>query len=63
MTTVSTKPSHYLPHDPGALGTARGEAARNESRTRQVDSTLDDSFPASDPPSWTGVISRVKALS
>ena len=25
----------------------------NESRSKAVDDTLDDSFPASDPPSWT----------
>jgi hypothetical protein len=63
MAKASDRLPQHLPHDPGALGTVRGEGARNASRTRQVDSTLDDSFPASDPPSWTGVISRLKALS
>jgi hypothetical protein len=32
---------------------------RDEDLTRLVDSTLEDSFPASDPPSWTASVARL----
>jgi hypothetical protein len=50
----------------------RGARARHRKRSADrvrrsgsfaTDQVLDDSFPASDPPSWTGAISRVAATS
>jgi hypothetical protein len=35
------------------------ESGREQRPTANVDQVLDDSFPASDPPSWTSSISRV----
>lgn len=34
-----------------------------EAGSSSVDQVLDDSFPASDPPSWTGAITRIAASS
>ncbi len=39
------------------------ETSREQRRYPNVDEVLDDSFPASDPPSWTGAISRVAPTS
>jgi hypothetical protein len=35
------------------------EQQRDEALMRQVDGTLEDSFPASDPPSWTASVARL----
>jgi hypothetical protein len=43
---------------------SRHETRRDQQRQpSNVDQVLDDSFPASDPPSWTGAISRVASAS
>ncbi len=34
----------------------REERHRDQELTRSIDSTLEDSFPASDPPSWTASV-------
>lgn len=35
-----------------------GQPGRERDMTQVVDDTLEDSFPASDPPSWTASIAR-----
>jgi hypothetical protein len=36
-----------------------GEPRREPDLTQLIDSTLEDSFPASDPPSWTASVARL----
>ena len=36
-----------------------GKRSREEDLMRLVDGTLEDSFPASDPPSWTASVARL----
>jgi hypothetical protein len=50
------------------IGAAREAGSQHETRRAQrpslnIDQVLDDSFPASDPPSWSGAISRVASAS
>jgi hypothetical protein len=35
-----------------------GPSIRERDMTRRIDNTLEDSFPASDPPSWTASVAR-----
>jgi len=47
---------------PTSMGHPEGKRSRaqhcDEDVNRLVDSTLEDSFPASDPPSWTASVAR-----
>ena len=54
-------PPNGGPARPTRVRRTRRRAKRTHAAN--VDQVLDASFPASDPPSWTGAISRVAATS
>src|SRR5690348_1070594 len=51
------------PTNESAKARSEHETRREQRQSPNVDQVLDDSFPASDPPSWTGAISRVAGSS
>ena len=42
--------------------TSKFDEIQQRAATRLVDETLEDSFPASDPPSWTFGVARVAPI-
>ena len=57
--TGSVQSTGVTDEDVGRNARAQPKRRREHRPTPNVDQILDDSFPASDPPSWTGSISRV----
>jgi len=53
---VTESPKPYEPH------AQQNWSADRPERERAVDSVLADSFPASDPPSWTSGIARPESV-
>lgn len=60
---IATRQDPATPRQPATPGTAR-DAGRNEitrrAREDRIDEELDESFPASDPPSWVQGTSPVR---
>jgi hypothetical protein len=54
---------HGRPTDASRETRSPHETRREQRQSSNVDQVLDNSFPASDPPSWTGAISHVAATS